>query len=98
MNISAILFVCLVLVVQVAIGAKQNARLRGKHFEALEEIARNPQIDEHIRGKTLKDLGIEQSLKNKEEEEQARRKIEGIEIGDTADISLKYFSVRIHIH
>ena len=91
-NIPAILFVCLVLAVQAAIGAaKSGARLRGKHFEALEEMARNPQIDAHIRGKTLKELGIEQSVRTKEEEQQARRKMQ---ISDNADYTLKYFSVR----
>jgi hypothetical protein len=86
-NILTILFFCL-LALPAAVDAKSPARLRGKHFDALEAIVRNPKIDAHIRGKTLKDLGIEQSI-NKED--QARRKTQT----DDDTLTLKYFSVRI---
>lgn len=81
-------FFCL-LALPAAVDAKATARLRGKHFDALEAIVRNPKIDAHIRGKTLKDLGIEQSINT---EDQARRKTQE-EDDDT--LTLKYFSVRI---
>jgi len=79
-------FFCL-LALPAAVDAKATARLRGKHFDALEAIVRNPKIDAHIRGKTLKDLGIEQSINT---EDQARRKTQE-EDDDT--LTLKYFSI-----
>jgi len=85
------LFICLLLllvvVVPAAVDAKASARLRGKHFDALEEIVRNPEIDAHIRGKTLKDLGIEES-NNKDD--QSRRKTQ---LDDDETVTLQYFSV-----
>jgi hypothetical protein len=87
-NILTTLFFCL-LALPAAIDAKASSRLRGKHFDALEASVRNPKIDAHIHGKTLKDFGIEQSINT---EYQARRKTQE---DDDDTMTLKYFSVRI---
>jgi len=67
-----------------------SARLRGKHFEALEAMVRDPKIDAHIRGKTLKDLGIEQIV---DLEEQARRKTQALVVEDENSVNMKFFTV-----
>lgn len=85
-NILAILFFCLV------VGANASARLRGKHFESLEAMVRDPKIDAHIRGKTLKDLGIEQIV---DIEEQARRKTQALVVEDENTVNMKFFTVSI---
>mmetsp|Transcript_31995 Transcript_31995/g.75248 ORF Transcript_31995/g.75248 Transcript_31995/m.75248 type:complete len:216 (+) Transcript_31995:125-772(+) len=59
---------------------KVSARLRGKHFADLEERARNPNIDESIRGKTLKELGIEQSSRHNIEGQKRRMNDEQVVI------------------
>lgn len=64
---------------------KSPARLRGKHFDALEERVRNPIIDENVRGKTLKELGIEQSI-GQNNGQQRRRKTQEQD-------AMKFFSV-----
>lgn len=88
-NISAFFFFCLlVAVLQAAVDAKLSARLRGKHFDALEEFVRSPQIDAAIHGKTLKDLGIEQSLNPKDD--QTRRRTQA---NDDSTFTLNYFTV-----
>lgn len=81
-NCLTILLLCLL---ATALHAKPSARLRGKHFDALEEMVKNPKIDASIRGKTLKELGIEESLKNIEDP--TRRELQ------TNEVLLKYFSV-----
>jgi len=85
----AILFVCLSL----SIDAK--ARLRGKDFDALEARARNPTIADHIRGKTLKDLGIK-DIDFDDKEIQSRRKAQAPVEDDDSIQSYIYFSVRIN--
>mmetsp|Transcript_7160 Transcript_7160/g.17452 ORF Transcript_7160/g.17452 Transcript_7160/m.17452 type:complete len:213 (+) Transcript_7160:130-768(+) len=81
---ATILLVCL-LALMVAIDAKPSARLRGRHLEALEELARNPRIDAAIHGKTLKELGIEES---NNQDKLGRRYLQTDE-----EMTLRYFSV-----
>lgn len=81
---ATILLVCL-LALMVAIDAKPSARLRGRHLEALEELARNPRIDAAIHGKTLKELGIEES---NYQDKPGRRYLQTDE-----EMTLRYFSV-----
>ncbi len=75
----ATLFLCLLAAVSIHAGSP-SARLRGQHFDALGEFLRSPDIDAALRGKTLKELGIEERLN-----EQTRRGL----MGD----SLKFITV-----
>ena len=84
-NYATILLVGL-LALSTTIDAKPSARLRGKHFEALEELARNPRIDAAIRGKTLKEFGIEE---RDNRDDPARRDLQTDD-----EMTLRYFSVR----
>lgn len=73
-----------------------SARLRGKHFDALEDVARNPKIDDAIRGKTLKELGIlEEISQNLDDPAERRRDLQsGGDSGSNDDMmTLRYFSV-----
>eukprot|EP00536_Pseudo-nitzschia_multiseries_P014692 jgi/Psemu1/327628/estExt_fgenesh1_pg.C_7520008 len=83
---SAFLFLACLLAGNFSVDAtKVSARLRGKHFAALEERARNPDIDESIYGKTLKELGIEQSSRQSNEG-QGRRMFE-------EQVTISFFSI-----
>jgi len=73
-----ILFVCLV--VLAADASKLSA-------DRMRELARSPEIDAAIRGKTLKELGVQQALENRE-----RRRAQFLD--DTEpELTLSYFSV-----
>ena len=73
-----ILFVCLV--VLSADASKLSA-------DRMRELARSPEIDAAIRGKTLKELGVQQALENRE-----RRRAQFLD--DTEpELTLSYFSV-----
>ena len=91
-NVLMNLVFCL-LALSAATAVKASARLRGRHFDALEAIVRNPEIDAAIRGKTLKELGIEQSSNANIEDDQSRRKTQ-----DDDTTTFRYFSVRIELH
>lgn len=98
---SLVLLAAVALFLAVAVQAKPSAaRLRGKHFDVLEERARNPAIDETIRGKTLQELGVQnyssqgrgESLKelgmqHYSSQDQSRRKAQG-------QFTMNFFSVR----
>lgn len=88
-----LLFVC-GLALPAAVNSAGSARLRGRNFDDLENLVRNPKIDAHIRGKTLKDLGIEENINNNNNnhrDDQARRKT--ADDGYSDSIVLNFFSV-----
>lgn len=89
-NLVLLLFVCLLALPAVVL-SKGSARLRGRNFDALEDLVRNPQIDAHIRGKTLKDLGIEEYSINSNQNNQARRKT--ADDGYPDSIVMNFFTV-----
>ena len=82
-TILATLLLCLLAAVSIH-AASPSARLRGQHFDALEEFVRSPEIDAAIRDKTLKELGIEERLN-----EQSRRRMAATD----ADNTLKFITV-----